>query len=33
LSKIAGAHFEGYFEFDGEKLLAHRIVVRQTFES
>ncbi len=27
---IRGAHFDGYFEFDGEQLLAHQIIVRQT---
>ena len=26
---IRGHHFEGYFEFDGEKLLERKIVVRQ----
>ena len=26
---IGGHHFEGYFEFDGEKLLERKIVVRQ----
>jgi 8-oxo-dGTP diphosphatase len=26
---IKGAHFEGYFEFDGEELVAHRILVRR----
>ena len=27
---IRGAHFTGYFEFDGEELLSHKIVVRQS---
>jgi len=27
---ISGAHFDGYFEFAGEQLLAHQLVVRQT---
>ena len=26
---IRGAHFTGYFEFDGERLLRHKIVVRE----
>jgi 8-oxo-dGTP diphosphatase len=27
---LAGVHFRGYFEFDGEQLIAHRIGVRQS---
>jgi 8-oxo-dGTP diphosphatase len=26
---LRGAHFSGYFEFDGERLLRHKIVVRE----
>ncbi len=26
---IQGAHFDGYFEFDGEQVLEHQLIVRQ----
>ncbi len=27
---IRGAHFEGYFDFDGDEMLSHEIIVRQS---
>jgi 8-oxo-dGTP diphosphatase len=26
---LEGAHFQGFFEFDGDRLLAHRLVIRR----